>query len=98
MKTYLIQRNLSNAGKLTMAEKKSIAQRSCDVINQLGNENLVWLHSYITKDNLWCIYNAVDEEVLLEHAERGPFPVDNIMEIFGIISPATATIELESVA
>jgi len=95
MKTYLIQRNLPKAGQLTMAEKKTIAQRSCAVIEELGNENLQWLHSYITKDNLWCVYKANDEQILKEHAKRGPFPCDNILEIFGTFSPATATIKLE---
>ena len=40
MKTYLIQRNLPGAGKLTLAEKKAIAQRSCNVIDELGIDNL----------------------------------------------------------
>jgi hypothetical protein len=98
MKTYLIQRNLPKAGQLTMVERKAIAQRSCAVINELGNENLEWIHSYITMDNLWCVYNAQNEEILREHAKRGPFPCDNIREIFGMLSPATATLELETVA
>ena len=98
MKTYLIKRTLPNAGKLTLAEKKSIAQRSNAVIKELGNENLQWLHSYITADNLWCIYKANNEQILKEHAKRGSFPCDLISEIYGTLSPATATAELESVA
>jgi len=90
MKTYLIQRNLPGAGKLTMAERKSIAQRSCEVIEELGPENIEWDHSYITDDNLWCIYRANDVQILKEHAKRGPFPCDNIREVHGIFSPATA--------
>ena len=97
MKTYLIQRNLPNAGKLTLAERKAIAQRSCAVIDELGNENLQWLHSYVTADNLWCVYKAVDDRILREHARRGPFPCDNIREISGTLSPSTATIETETV-
>lgn len=92
MKTYLIQRKLPNAGKLTEVEKKAIAQRSVNVIEELGNENLQWLHSYITADNLWCVYKAVNEDVLREHAKRGPFPCDVILEINGMLSPATAAV------
>lgn len=98
MKTYLIQRKLPNAGKLTMEERKAIAQRSNTVIAELGHDNLEWLHSYITDDNLWCIYNARDEQILKEHAKRGPFPCDVILEIHGTLSPATANIELETAA
>ena len=90
MKTYLIQRNLPAAGKLTMSEQVTIAQRSVQVIEELGPQNIQWQHSYITEDNLWCIYKAVDEEILREHARRGQFPCDNIREIKGVFSPATA--------
>jgi len=90
MKTYLIQRNLSNAGNLTLAERKAIAVRSCEVIDELGEDKIQWLHSYITKDNLWCVYKAENEDILREHAKRGPFPCENIMEMFGTFSPATA--------
>ena len=90
MKTYLIQRNLPGAGKLTLGEKKAIAQRSCKVIDELGIDNLQWQRSYITSDNLWCVYNAENEELLREHAKRGKFPCDNIREVVGILSPATA--------
>ena len=96
MKTYLIKRNLPDAGKLTMAEKKSIAQRSVSVIKELGNENIQWLHSYITGDNLWCVYKAENEEILREHAKKGPFPCDNILEVSGTFSPATAEINLQT--
>jgi hypothetical protein len=90
MKTYLIQRNLPGAAKLTMAEKKSIAKRSCEVIEELGRTNIQWLHSYVTGDNLWCMYRANDEQILREHAKRGPFPINHIREIYGTFNPATA--------
>ena len=90
MKTYLIQRNLPAAGKLTLSEQVAIAQRSVQVIEELGPQNIQWQHSYITEDNLWCIYKAVDEEILREHARRGQFPCDNIREIKGVFSPETA--------
>jgi hypothetical protein len=94
MKTYLIQRNLPGAGKLTLADRKAIAQRSCEVINELGQENIQWLHSYITSDNIWCIYKAEDEAILKEHARKGKFPCDDIREVFATFSPATATAEV----
>jgi hypothetical protein len=94
MKTYLIQRNLPGAGKMTAEEKKALAQRSNKVIAELGPENLQWIHSYITPDNIWCIYLASSEEVLKEHAKRGLFPCDVIREIQGRLSPVTASMEI----
>jgi len=92
MQTYLIQRNLPGAGKLTLADRKAIAQRSCEVINELGQQNIQWLHSYITRDNIWCIYRAEDEAFLKEHAKKGNFPCDDIREVFATLSPATAEV------
>jgi hypothetical protein len=98
MKLYLIERKIPGAGKLSLAERKAIAQRSVAVIKELGNKNLKWHHSYITADNLWCVYDAVNEEFLREHAKRGSFPCDNIREVSGMLSPATATLELEALS
>ena len=90
MKTYFIQRNFPGAGKLTYADKKEIARRSCRVIDELGHENIQWIHSYITGDNMWCLYKAISEEFLREHAIKGEFPITHIFEITGSFSPATA--------
>lgn len=98
MKTYLIQRNLPHAADLTMAEIKTIAQRSCAVIEDLGNESIQWLHSYITGNHLWCVYRADEEQILRDHAARGPFPLELIREIHGTFSPSAAYITLEPAA
>jgi len=92
MKTYLIQRNVPGAGKFTAAERKSLSQRSCEVLEQMGSEHIQWLHSYITSDNLWCVYNAENVELVREHARRGDFPANYILEVYGTISPATAEV------
>lgn len=90
MKTYLIQRNLPKAGALTLADRKAIAQRSCAVISELGTERIEWIKSYVTGDNIWCIYKAEEEEILREHARKGGFPCNEIFEIHATLSPATA--------
>ena len=90
MKTYLIQRNIPNAGQLKMSDQIAIAKRSCEVIEELGVEKIQWQHSYMTAENLWCVYKAENEEILREHAKRGKFPCDNIREVKAILSPATA--------
>ncbi|HET6769901.1 MAG TPA: DUF4242 domain-containing protein [Chitinophagaceae bacterium] len=90
MKTYLIQRDVPGAGKFTAAQQKALSRRSCNVLSQLGAEQIQWLHSYVTNDNLWCVYKALNEELIREHARRGDFPVNNILEVVGTISPATA--------
>jgi len=95
MKTYLIQRNVPGAGKLNAAQLKQLSRRSCGVLDQLGPQ-IQWQHSYITAENLWCIYKAENEELLYEHARRGEFPINVVREVVTMISPATAELAVLS--
>ncbi len=89
MPQYLIERNIPGAGKLTAQELKAISQKSCSVLNQMGPQ-IQWVHSYVTNDQVICIYRAPNEQMLLEHARQGGFPADKISEIRTTIDPTTA--------
>ncbi len=89
MKTYLIKRDIPGAGKLTEAELKAISQTSCGVLDEMGSK-IQWIHSYVTGDNIFCVYKAENEELIREHGKQGGFPVTEIIEIKTTISPATA--------
>lgn len=89
MKTFLIERNIPAAGKFTPDQLKSISQKSCDVIKEIG-PNIQWMHSYVTGDKIYCVYKAESEDVIREHAKKGGFPANVITEISSIIGPATA--------
>jgi hypothetical protein len=90
MKTYLIERDIPNAGKLTPEQLKAISQTSCKVLQEMGPE-IQWVQSYVTGDKIYCVYKAENEELIREHAKKGGFPANYIMEISSMISPATAT-------
>jgi uncharacterized protein DUF4242 len=89
MKTYLIERDIPNAGKLTPAQLKAISQKSCSVLKHMGPQ-IQWLHSYVTEDKIFCVYRAENEDLIREHAKEGGFPANVITEIGTTISPATA--------
>jgi len=89
MKTYLIERDIPNAGKLTPQELKAISQKSCSVLKDMG-PTIQWIQSYVTGDKIYCVYKAENEELIREHAQKGGFPANYIMEISSVISPATA--------
>ena len=89
MKTYLIERDIPGAGKLTPEQLKAISQKSCSVIKEMGPE-IEWIQSYVTGDKIFCVYKAQNEELIREHAKKGGFPANKIMEIHTGISPATA--------
>ena len=89
MKTYLIEREIPGAGKLTAEQLKAISQTSCTVLKEMG-PRIQWIQSYVTGDKIFCIYKAENEELIREHAKKGGFPANAIIEISSVISPATA--------
>ncbi len=89
MKTYLIEREIPDAGKLNGEQLKGISQKSCSVLKELGT-GIQWIHSYVTGNKIYCIYKAESEELIREHAKKGGFPANKIIEIASVISPATA--------
>ena len=89
MPKYVIEREIPGAGKLTPAELKSISQKSCGVLSSLG-PSVQWVHSYVTPDKLYCVYNATDESLVRRHAELGGFPANKISRVATIIDPTTA--------
>jgi cell division inhibitor SulA len=86
---YLIEREIPNAAALSAAELKTIARRSCDVLQQLG-PSIQWLHSYVTEDKITCVYIAPNAALVRDHAKLGGFPADRVLEIATIIDPTTA--------
>jgi hypothetical protein len=89
MKTYLIERDIPGAGKLTPEQLKSISQKSCSVLKDMGPQ-IEWIQSYVTGDKIFCVYKAENEELIREHAKKGGFPANKITEVSTQISPATA--------
>ena len=90
MKTFVIEREIPGAGSLTQDQLKSISQTSCSVLKEMGPK-IQWIHSYVTGNKIYCIYKAENEELIREHAKKGGFPANSIVEASSIISPATAT-------
>jgi hypothetical protein len=96
MNTYVIEREIPNAGTLTSTELQGIAQKSCAVIKELGPD-IDWVQSYVTDNKIFCIYRAESEEILRTHAMKGGFPINSVHLLSTVISPATATAELAEI-
>lgn len=96
MNTYVIEREIPNAGKLNAEELQGISQKSCSVLNELGPD-IEWVQSYVTEDKLFCIYRAQNEEILRTHAMKGGFPINKVNLLSTMISPKTATAKLEDI-
>jgi Protein of unknown function (DUF4242) len=89
MPKYVVEREIPNAGKLTQRELQAISQKSCGVLQKLGPQ-IQWVESYVTDDNIYCVYIAPNEEMIREHARQGGFPANRISVIRSVISPTTA--------
>ncbi|MBC7537042.1 MAG: DUF4242 domain-containing protein [Ferruginibacter sp.] len=89
MPKYVIEREISNVGKLSAAELKEISQTSCKVLSKLGPQ-IQWVQSYVTENKIYCIYIAPNKEMVIEHAKQGGFPANVVTEVSTIIDPVTA--------
>jgi hypothetical protein len=89
MPKYVIERELPGAGRLTAEELRSISQKSCGVLAELGGE-VQWHHSYVTADKIYCVYIAPSERLVREHASLGGFPANVVAQVVEIIDPTTA--------
>lgn len=89
MPKYLIERELPGAGNLSPEQLRNISRKSCDVLKDLGPE-IQWLQSFVTDDKIYCVYEAPNEKIIQQHAERGGFPANRISEVKQVIDPTTA--------
>jgi hypothetical protein len=86
---YIIEREIPGAGQLSADELHAISQKSCGVLNTMG-PRIQWVHSYVTGDKIYCVYNAPNEEMVKEHAKQGGFPANRISRVMSVIDPTTA--------
>lgn len=89
MPKFVIEREIPGAGALTSDQLHAISQKSCGVLNGMGPQ-IQWIHSYVTDDKIYCIYQAPDEAMVREHAKQGGFPANSVARVHAIIDPATA--------
>lgn len=92
MPRFLIRREIPGAGKLSRDELQQIATKSNGVIHGLNLEgrDIQWVHSYVVDDQIFCVYNAPSADVVREHAMKGEFPANAVMDVREVIDPTTA--------
>lgn len=89
MPKYLIERTIPSIGAVSASDLQAISQKSCGVVKDLGSE-VQWVHSYVTGDKIYCVYNAASEQLVRDHARLGGFPIDSVARVVTIIDPTTA--------
>ncbi len=89
MPKFVIERELTGAGKLLRQELQAISQKSCGVLRDMGPQ-IQWQQSFVTDDKIYCIYIAPDEDAVKTHARKGGFPANRISAVRAVIDPTTA--------
>ncbi|HUA99717.1 MAG TPA: DUF4242 domain-containing protein [Terracidiphilus sp.] len=89
MPKFVIEREIPGAGSLSPEQLQAISQKSCSVLRDLGPQ-IQWLQSYVTDNEIYCIYIAPDEEMVREHASQGGFPANSVAQVRRVIDPTTA--------
>ena len=88
MPRYVIERELPGAGQLSADEICGISQKSNTVLAEMGGD-VQWEHSYVTGDKIFCVYIAPNEDRVRQHATRGGFPANAVLEVTRLIDPTT---------
>lgn len=89
MPKFIIEREIPNAGALTPEQLQAVAQTSCNVLREMG-PSIQWVESFVTDNKVYCVYNAENEALIREHAQRGGFPANRISAVRARIDPTTA--------
>lgn len=88
MVQYVIEREIPGAGSLSEQELHDISRKSNDVLAGMDGR-ATWLHSYVTEDKIYCVYEASAPAALQEHADAGGFPANTISAVATVIGPST---------
>ena len=88
MTQYLIEREIAGAGNMSPDALRDAYRHSNSVLAEMGPE-IQWVHSYVAGDKIYCVYDAPNEQLIREHAEKSGFPANRITPISAVIDPST---------
>jgi hypothetical protein len=89
MPKFVIEGDISKAGRLSSEQLQAISQKSCGVLREMGAQ-IQWVQSYVADDKIYCIYVAPYEDAVRKHAQEGGFPANRISRIQSVTDPTTA--------
>jgi Protein of unknown function (DUF4242) len=89
MPTFVIEREIPGAAKLSADELKGIACKSNDVAAGLGVP-YKWITSYVAGDKVYCVHEAESADVIRRHSQAAGFPANKVTEVAAMIDSSTA--------
>ena len=88
MPRFVIEREMPGVGSLSTEDLRAGARKSNEVLAGLA-PRAQWQQSYVTRDKIYCVWIADDEDVIREHAGRSGFPCTVISRVSMLIDPTT---------
>jgi hypothetical protein len=81
MPRYVVERTFTDG--LTIPQTDQGAQICLTVVGNNMQDNVTWVHSYVTLDNrkTFCIYDGPSPEAIRKVAQTNGLPVDRITEV-----------------
>ena len=89
MRKFIIEREIPAIGRAENAELAAVSKQSNAVLKTY-RPDVQWIQSYVAADKTFCVYLAVNEQILREYAANSGFPADQITEIKAKIDPSMA--------
>src|SRR3954468_22759087 len=83
MPTYVIEREIPGASRLTDDELRGITQKSNEAVGELERP-YTWRHSYVAGDKIYCFHEAESADLIREHSRRGQFPANLVAEVTAV--------------
>jgi len=83
MQTYLVMRRGAWKSHEELEDANALSARVAD--DEMADQ-LKWIRSYVVDEEdgtlgMVCIYQADDEDILLEHAQRTELPADEVIPV-----------------
>lgn len=81
MKRFLVERDFPDGLNVPINSKGS--ELCLTVISKNLEDNVTWVHSYVTKDKkkTFCIYDAPSKEAIHTSGKKNDIPVGKIVEV-----------------
>src|ERR1700693_2944643 len=89
LRKFVIEREIPKVGTFEREQLRGAAAKSNEVLRQLGPD-IQWVESYIADDKLFCVYLAINEDIIRQHAQVSGFPATRIIRVNRMIDPTTA--------
>ena len=83
MQTYVIMRRGAFENSLELDKATAM---SAQVVDEEMSDHVRWIRSYLIDEEdgslgMVCIYQAEDEDALMEHAQRAGLPADEVLPV-----------------